>query len=228
MRKTEKISITILFISFLIISCAKDNTGSNATANIMLVNASPDVAFVDAFSGTTQINPSAIPYGGVTEYLSVPTENKVFTFKENPSAATLCSSSTFNLLENKKYTIFITDYASQAKILQQEDNSPAPASGKTNFRMMHLSPNTAAVDFIFRSGADSIAISNKTFRQTPDLLAIDGKTYDIRAKLTGTQTVVAQINNVSLNSGKVYTLFLKGLSGTSGATAPAIQFFANN
>lgn len=228
MKSKEKITIAILLISSLIISCAKDDSGTNATAKIMLINASPDVAFVDAFSGTTLINPSAIPYGGITDYLSVPVGNKVFTFKENPSATTLCSNSSFNISENKKYTIFITDYASQAKILQQEDNSPAPASGKTNFRILHLSPNTTAVDFIFRSGADSIAISNKAFRQTPDLLAIDGKTYDIRAKLAGTQTVVAQIDNISLNSGKVYTIFLKGLSGTLGATAPSIQFFANN
>ena len=228
LETTKKIVLLMLSANF-IISCSKEETNTNTdTASVMLIHASPDAPAVDIYKGTSKINSSSIVYAAAPTYFIVSTGNQSFDIKQAGTGVSLFSTATLPFTKNKAYSVFIVDSAVKASAIRFEDNLVAPAAGKINFRMLHLSPNTANVDFILRSGADSIALTNKAFKETTDLLAIDGKTYTIKAKLAGTQTVVASASGIILSSGKIYTLFLKGFSGGTGTSDAGIQVIQYN
>lgn len=221
-------NITWILLSFFALACSKEETGNNTdTANIMLIHASPDAPSVDAYTDTLKLNGTVLSYSGATEYLPIYAGSRSISVKTGGTNTTLFNTPAYPFVKNKFYSLFIVDSATRASVVAFEDNLMPPASRKTHFRILHLSPNTGRVDYILRSGPDSIAISDKAFKSVSDLYAIDGKTYDIRVKLTGTQNVIASATGVTLNTGKVHTLFLKGFTGGAGASALGVQTIIN-
>ncbi len=227
--KTSQILTALFFTSVFLLSCNKgDPILNDGTATVMIINASPDAPAVDVYSDVNKINSTPISYSTPTDYLSIASGSNTFTVKQAGTVNVLFTTAAISSTKNSSYSFFIVDSAAKSSLLRLTDNFSTPATGKTNFRLLHLSPNTGNVDFILRSGTDSIAIVNKSFKEVSDLYAVDGKTYTVKVKLTGTQTVIAEATGVILNSGKVYTLFLKGFFGGTGSAALGVQSIQNN
>jgi hypothetical protein len=97
------------------------------------------------------------------------------------------------------------------------DDNTLPAAGKAHVRFIHLSPDAPAVDVAVTSGP--ILFSNVAFKEASSYLPVDAGTYDLQVRLAGTTTVALSVPGVTLDAGKVYTVFAEGLAtGT-----PALQ-----
>ena len=57
---------------------------------------------------------------------------------------------------------------------------------------------------------------------------LNAGTYNLEVRAAGTNTVVLSLPNISLTSGKIYTVFAKGCLGGTGAQALGAQIIANN
>lgn len=229
MKSIIKIAGGLLTVSLFIMSCAKeDSSSNNGTSNIMLINASPNAPDIDAYADAAKINSVSLSYPSSTNYLSVASGNKSFIVKQGGTNTSLFTTPTFPFVNNKSYSVFLVDSASKASAIILQDNLATPVSDTAHFRILQLSPNTANVDFILRSGSDSIPITNKAFKEVTNLYAVKAKTYNIKVKLAGTETVIATATGVVLSSRKIYTLFLKGFSGGTGTTTLGIQSITNN
>jgi LPXTG-motif cell wall-anchored protein len=58
-----------------------------------------------------------------------------------------------------------------------------------------------------------VLFSNVPFKGTGDYLPVDAGTYDLEARLAGTETVALSVPGVMLEAGNVYTVFAMGLAG---------------
>jgi hypothetical protein len=100
------------------------------------------------------------------------------------------------------------------------DNNSAPAAGKAHVRFVHASPDAPAVDIAVTGGP--VLFANVPFKGVGAYLPVDAGTYNLEARVAGTDTVALSVPGVQLNEGTVYTIFAMGLvSGEPALTAVA-------
>jgi len=131
-----------------------------------------------------------------------------------------------NLMENKSYSVFAVNQVSAIEPLVFEDNLTSPASGKAHVRFIHLSPNAPAVNITLTDG--TIVFGNVSFKGSVDFTPLNAATYNLQVRDAATnQTVVLELPNITLQAGKIYTVFAKGLLGGSGNQALGAQIIVN-
>jgi hypothetical protein len=199
------------------------NKASTVPAKVMAIHASPDAPGVDllvddAVAGTN------LTYPNNTGYLNVNGGSR--SIKVNVTGTgTSVISATLTLYAGAAYSVFATDSVSHISPLVLLDNLTAPAPGKAHIRFVHLSPNAPAVDVALQGGA--VVFGNRAFRESTDFMPLDAGTYNLEVRLAGTSTVVLPLPNVTLQAGKIYTVFAKGFVGGSGTQALGAQIIAN-
>lgn len=222
MKKTTILFFSMMLTILFTISCNKDETTTASTAKVLFVHASPNAPNIDILVDDKKVNSAAIAYSANSNFLTLNEGTR--TIKINQSSnSTLIKSASIPFVKNKNYTVFAIDSLSKLSTLIVEDNFTTPATGKSNVRFVHLVPNAPAVDITLKSGTDSITISNKSFKQYSDITLVDSKSYEIKAKLAGTQNVVFATTGVNLSSTKSYTIWAKGFLGGTGAQALGVQ-----
>jgi hypothetical protein len=77
-------------------------------------------------------------------------------------------------------------------------------------RLVHLSPNTPAIDLVV---GDAAVLSNIAYGAVSEYATVPSASYVLQLRLTGTDQVVVYVPNIYLNSGRAYTVFAIGLAG---------------
>jgi hypothetical protein len=132
-----------------------------------------------------------------------------------------------NIGEGRNYSVFAYDTIlnGKSKVFALEDDLSAPPSGKAKVRFLHLSPGNLAVDitandvivFDNRSYADNVTTGSKAAFKT-----MDAGTYTIGVRLAGSNPsipAIVTVQNISIEAGKIYTIYAKGLVTGSGPNA---------
>jgi LPXTG-motif cell wall-anchored protein len=122
-----------------------------------------------------------------------------------------------DLATETDYTVVAVGQLANIEPLVLIDNNSAPAAGKAHVRFVHASPNAPAVDIAVTGGP--VLFSNVPFKGTGDYLPVDAGSYDLEARVAGTETVALSVPGVMLEEGKVYTIFAMGLAGGEPALA---------
>jgi hypothetical protein len=128
--------------------------------------------------------------------------------------------------ENKNYSVFAVDSVSKISAVVVADDLTAPASGKAHVRFIHLSPNAPAVDVAVTGGA--VVFGNKSFKDATAFTPLDAGTYNLEVRVAGTTTVALPLPGITLEAGKIYTVFAKGFLGGTGSEALGAQIIVNN
>ena len=102
----------------------------------------------------------------------------------------------------------------------------APAAGKAHVRFVHLSPNAPAVDVAVASSG-AVVFSNKSFKDATAFTPLDAGDYNLDVRVAGTSTVALVLPTITLEAGKIYTVFAKGFLGGAGAQALGAQIIVN-
>jgi hypothetical protein len=118
---------------------------------------------------------------------------------------------TLDLAADTDYTVVAVGLLADIEPLVLVDNNSAPAAGKAHVRFVHASPDAPAVDIAVTGGP--VLFSNVPFKGVGDYLPVDAGTYNLEARVAGTETVALSVPNVALEAGKVYTIFAMGLVG---------------
>ncbi len=69
---------------------------------------------------------------------------------------------------------------------------------------------------------------NKAFQENTEFTPLDAATYNLQVRLASTSTVVLSLPNITLQAGKIYTVFAKGFVGGTGTHALGAQIVVNN
>ena len=229
MKKILLKSIGLAVLGIAMVSCEKDDENP-PQSRLMVVHASPNAPNVDV-RVNNNVALQNVPYPANSDYLS--TNSGATNIKVSPAGTTTyVIDANVDLASGMSYSVFAIDEVSKIKAAVVSDNLGTPASGKAHVRFFHFSPNAPAVDIAVAGGP--VLFSNREFndQSTNASLAnfapVDAGTYNLEVRLAGTNTVVLPLPNITLTSGKIYTVFAKGFVEGTGTQALGAQIIVNN
>ncbi len=221
-------SALAVFSALFLASCSKDSSNNpvapNPGARVMVVHASPDAPAVDLLVDGS-VAGSGLAFPNNTGYLSVASGTRNVKVNVAGTSTTVVNAD-LNLTTGTNYSVFACDSVSRLAPLVLTDDLTAPATGKAHVRFVHLSPNAPAVDVALTGGA--VLFPNTAFKGHSAFTPVDAGTYDLEVRLAGTSTVVLPLPGVTLEAGKIYTVFARGFVGGAGAEALGAQVIVNN
>lgn len=198
---------------------------TDARANVTVAHASPDAPGVDLLIDDAVINTAPLEFPSNTGYLEVMPGTRNIKVNASGTTTTVINADLV-LAANMNYSIFAVDFLADITPIVLEDDLTTPAAGKAHVRFLHLSPDAPAVDITLTDG--TIVFGNNEFKQATDFTPLDATTYDLQVRLAGTSTVVLELPNITLEDGKIYTVFAKGsVNGTADKALGASIIVAN-
>ncbi len=223
--------VAIALTAALVAAGCSDDDDNNPLApapgpNVMVVHASPDAGPVDLRVNNILVSAgTALAYPNNTGYLArtAGAEN----YKVNPAGSmTTVIDTTVTLVNGNNYTVFASDSVANIGAVILLDDLTTPAAGKAHVRFAHFSPNAPAVDVAVQGGP--VVFANQSFKDFTDFTPLDAGSYDLEVRLAGQATQVLALNGVTLQAGKIYTVFAKGFVGGAGMQALGAEIIANN
>ncbi len=227
--KLSLVALTLAAFSFT--ACSDDddddnnNTPAPTTARMMVTHASPDAPGVDLLVDNVKLNTSALDFPNSTPYITTFSGNRNVKVNVAGTTTTVINA-TLPLAANKSYSVFAIDAVANIGALVIEDNLATPAPGKAHVRFIHLSPDAPAVDVAVDGGA--VVFGNQAFKDYTAFTPLDAGDYDLEVRVAGTSIVALDLPVITLQAGKIYTVFAKGFLAGSGAQALGAQIIVNN
>lgn len=220
---------TSLCAALFITGCDKNDDEDEA--RLMIVNASPNGGSVDAaVNGTAFAN--NIMYPGNSGYKEVRTGNINITVTPSGSTTKIIDG-TLATEANASYTLYVVDSSHERRGSITRDDLTAPGAGKAKVRLLHLSPNSPAVD-ITSSGSGTFTSSNRSFNDVSwnssfaSFTEVNAGAITLQAKAAGTSTVLVTFPVLNLEAGGIYTIMVKGFLGGSAAQALGLELMRHN
>ena len=212
-----------LAASLALTGCYDSPLGPTWKTRVMAVHASPDAPGVDLLVDGT-VAGTNLTYPDNTGYLTVKPGTRNLKVNVTGTTTTVIDAN-LKLQRNTSYTVFATGAVANIAPLVLVDDLSLPAAGKAHVRFVHLSPDAPAVDVAVQGGP--VVFGNQAFRQSTPFTPLAAGTYDLEVRLAGTNTVVLPLPGITLEAGKVYTVFAKGFVGGTGAQVLGAQIIVN-
>jgi hypothetical protein len=228
-NKLSILATAFLFVSLSLFSSCKDDEETKIVpltqANVLVVHASPNAPGVDLLVDGTKQNSAALAFPSNTGYLKV--ESGTRNIKVNVTGTnTTVIEANLPLTTDMSYSVFAVDSVSKISAVVLNDDLTAPAAGKAHVRFVHLSPNAPAVDIAVASSG-AVVFGNKAFKESTAFTPLDAGTYNLDVRVAGTKTVALVLPAITLEAGKIYTVFAKGFLGGTGAQALGAEIIVN-
>jgi hypothetical protein len=186
-------------------------------SRVRVLHASPDAPAVDVYLDGTKVDALVnVPFGAISDYLTIPAGSHQVTVFATGTTSSPVIDATLPFDAGKAYTVAATNALAsiEAQVLT---DAPAPKASGAQLRVVHFSADTPAVD-IAPDGADpaDAIVKNLAYPDATDYLDVPADTYDLEVRAAGTSTVALQLDPITLDAGKAYTVFAIG----SGAATP--------
>lgn len=206
-------------------SCSKDEEVVVEKSRVLVTHASPDAPGVDLLVDNSKVNSAALNFPSNTGYLTV--DAGVRNIKVNVAGTTnSVINADITLDKDKSYSIFAVDAVSKISAIALEDDLTAPAAGKAHVRFVHLSPDAPAVDVAVAS-TGAVVFSKKAFKEATGFTPLNAGTYNLDVRVAGTTTVALVLPAITLEAGKIYTVFAKGFLSGTGAQKLGAEVIVN-
>lgn len=207
-------------IAALMLVMASTAVAQTPTAQVRVIHASPDAPAVDVWVDGTRAFAN-LSFTDITEYATLPADS--YRVRVVPAGQTepAVIDANIDVMGGTNYTVVATGRLADIAPLILVDDSPVPAAGQAHVRFVHLSPDAPAVDIAVAGGPvlfDSIA-----FRQFGDYTPVDAGTYDLEARVAGTDNVALSVPGVSLTAGTIYTVYAVGFAAEEPALSVIVS-----
>jgi len=222
----------IASISLFVASCDKDDDDDKPQepARVMVIHASPDAPAVDVrVNGDVAATNLSFPNN--TSYVDVKAGNA--SIQVAPTGTTnYVINTNANLSANSSYSILAVNKLNNITASVVTDNLTPPAAGKAHVRFFHLSPDAPAVDIAVKGG--SVVFANRSFNDQAtnasltNFTALDSGTYNLEVRLAGQQAISQPLPPITIQAGKIYTVFAHGLLTGTGNQALGAKVIIHN
>lgn len=208
-----------VLLVFVIGGISACNKKTNPTyGEFMVVNASPGFGPVDIYVDNNKFNTAALAYPLHTEYGTL--ESGQHTMKVTATGSTTSIfEGNLNTLGDINQSLFIYGLPTSLNVFAVPDNTFSPSTGKALIRFFHLSPGGQTVDVGTISAATFTPLyTSRSFETSTSAVnnslynAIDVGTYSFDIRVSGSGISLFK-DDIVLEGGKFYTIFLKGISG---------------
>jgi hypothetical protein len=195
-------------------------SGANIATYVTVMNLAPYAPTVDIYLNDTLVSPpTGVPPGKYsTQYGQLKPGVYDVKFKKYSTDSLISEIPASSFDATNFYTLVLYNTqpgggAAGAFKIHDDFSKVSPASA--NYRFLNLSPDAPAVDLYFdstvsQSGQAPTNSNASNLVSTTTFQPIAPATYTLQIKATGTDSVLASLNNVILKAGNVYTIFLAG------------------
>lgn len=199
-----------VFSAVLVLSLALATSALavDGKARVRVVHASPDAPAVDVWVNGSVAFANA-PFQGITDYAEL--DPATYSVQVSPAGATepIVINADLELMADTDHTVVAVGKLESIEPLVLIDSNSAPEAGKAHVRFVHASPDAPSVDIAVAGGP--VLFADIPFKGVGDYLPVDAGTYDLEARVAGTETVALSVPGVALEAGNVYTIFAMGL-----------------
>jgi hypothetical protein len=222
-----KLSIlaSVLMSSAVLFTSCKKEEDVHEHANVMVVHASPDAPGVDLLVDDVKKNSAALNFPNNTGYLELEAGTRNLKVNVAGTTTTVINADV-PFTKDMSYSVFAVDSVSVISAIVLTDDLTTPAAGKAHVRFVHLSPDAPAVDVAVASTGD-VVFGNKAFKEYTAFTPLDAGAYNLDVRVAGTTTVALVLPTITLEAGKIYTVYAKGFLGGSGAQALGAEIIVN-
>ena len=238
-NKGLSIFLSLFALIFLIMpfisSCGK-STNSNASAlNIQyqIVNLNQGIGSVDLYVNFIKVNTSSYFYPNSSGYFYLPSTTTPFQIRPGTSLTPGTIAPSYNivtlnnvLVPNTKYTLMLMGLNKDTVYtIFTADTSSAPAQGKGKVRFVNASPNNLGQVSV--TANDTTAFAGVPFKTMTKFIELTAGTYDFKMYQTGSSNVIFDKPNVTIQDGRIYTLYCYGLASRTDSLAFGSGFITN-
>ncbi len=231
-RKNSNCKLTVLF-SFLALfatafmACKKDKpTPITGSANVMAVHASADAKAADFYLGDTKINTAALAYGANTNYVSTPSGSRKAEFRATANNTVLASAAA-DFVKNNNYSIFFAGAVAAPDVVIVADDLTVPPADKAKVRFVNLSTDNTKVDFKLKEG-DKLA-TGRDYKSVSNFVEVTPGTLTFEVlNNEDNNVVVYTTSGLTIEAGKIYTVWLKGSANGTGDAALGANLIVHN
>ena len=210
-------------------SCGKTAV-SPAASNIQLqvVNAGPDILPVNLYINFTLQNTTPYAYPNASGYITPTTIDTPIQIRTAETSGGTFFNLDYVLKPNTRYTLFVTglrvDQNTSTPIFTV-DTAAVPTVGRGKVRFVNASPRSPGLD-IYANG--TLAFSNQAFRAVAPFIELPAGIYDFKIFNAGTNTnVINDFPNITIQDGRLYTLYTYGIIGRTDTSAFASSILVN-
>jgi hypothetical protein len=223
------LALIVSLFTLTFVACDEEETPVAPTPTpsnslVKVVHASPDAPGVDLLVDNT-IAGTNLTFPNNTGYLTVPSGTRNVKVNVTGTTTTVIEAN-LDLMTNKNYSVFAVNSVANIEAIVLEDDLTSPAQGKAHVRFIHLSPDAPAVDVTLTDG--TVVFGNKSFKEFTAFTPLDAGSYDLEVRVAGTTTVALDLPVITVESGKIYTVFAKGLLSGNGAQQLGAEIIVNN
>ena len=193
-------------------SCGGGGT-DRTKAQLRLLNASSGYAELDLLVADTR-RQSAVAYGATAAYVEVAPGDASNTAISRAGSATSLLTLSPSLNKNSSYTLLAYGRAGVLKSLLIDDNSSAPASGRSTLRLLNAAPDAGTLD-VYITGADEPLASAVPVQSGVEagvlgpLLSVSSANWRLRVTAAGNKSDLRlDLPALALASQQVATLVL--------------------
>ena len=216
-------------------SCGKSSNSSAAALNVQyqIVNLNQSIGSVDLYVHYIKVNSTSYFYPNASGYFYLPSITIPFQIRPGasitpgtipPSANILTLNSV--LVPNTRYTLMLMGLNRDTVYnIFTADTSSAPAQGKGKVRFVNASPNNLGQVTV--TANDTTAFAGVPFKAMTKFIELTAGTYDFKMYQTGSPNVIFNKPNVTIQDGRVYTLYCYGLANRTDSLAFGSGFITN-
>ncbi len=210
-------------------SCGKATTGSPQLLNIRyhVINLSPDLLPVDLFIDFRQVNTNPYIYGVDQGYFYIPSTDTPYQIRSAHNTGFTLLHSDRVLQPGAIYTLYLTGTLADGSVdtLTTVDTAASPPAGRGGLRFVNVSPTALGGLDVYANGTK--AFSSMVYKQVSGYISLPAGNYDIQIDATGTSTILSELNPVTIQNGKLYTLYSYGYTSRADSAGFASQVTAN-
>jgi len=214
-------------------SCGKTAAvaASSSTTKLCIVDASPDLLPMQIYLGSLQLGTQGkfFNYPTITNYYPVFSGEQVIQLRNHNQASVFYVDSILH--DNRSYTLFVTGLASATApadavtYILTTDYSAIPRLGYGKIRFVNASPRTSGLDV---AANGTLAFSNIAYKGVSPYVEVPAGIYAFKINATATPaSALTTLSNVTVQDGRLYTLYTRGLVGRTDSAAFTAAVISN-
>jgi hypothetical protein len=198
-----------------------------------VINLSPDLLPVDLYIDFQKKNTVPFTYPNPSGYFALTSLDPPFQIRSSSTIASTVSllSISDTLRNNVRYTLFITGLKNAVRsqdtvtYIFTADTATVTTVGRGKIRFVNASPGATTFDI---TANGTVAFSGIAFKKATPFIELPPGNYDFKAYPTGLPTnVQSDLPGVTVQDGKIYTLYCRGIVGRTDSAAYTLAILNN-
>ncbi|MDD3223780.1 MAG: DUF4397 domain-containing protein [Clostridium sp.] len=187
-----------------------ENQAQATSSYIRFFNAVPNSVPLDIYINGTKLIGN-LSYKDITKYIpTVPGNYNIKIYPTGETTNPILDTKVY-IPENTIFNIAIVGEPNNISLYTIPEPVEAPTFGRACIRFIHLSKNAPKVDVALQNG--NKIFTNVGYQDITDYACIPAGTYSFNVLLSGTNTSVLSVPNLSLSPDTYYTIYAIGNPG---------------